>query len=135
MLKDTSSWACQTPKQLQKRALWERIVLLLYVEIQLRISRIRRTKGPSSGLAKIAFKTRKKDDTENYFGLEIPRHLARKQFVDSTKVNVDACVTNFPAAYAFLFPGVNSRAELVPSPRANSRNGASRRWFGNDSTF
>ena len=84
-------------KQLQKRALWERIFLLLYAEIQLKISRIRRTKGPLSGLAKIAFKTRKKDDTENYFDLEIPRHLARKQFVDSTKVNVDACSNKFPS--------------------------------------
>ena len=83
-------------KQLQKTALWE-IFLLLYAEIQLKISRIRRTKGPLSGLAKIAFKTRKKDDTENYFDLEIPRHLARKQFVDSTKVNVDACSNKFPS--------------------------------------
>ena len=33
-------------------------------------------------------------------------------------------------ANAFLFPGVNSRAELVPSPRTDARNGASRRWFG-----
>ena len=37
---------------------------------------------------------------------------------------------NFRLRYAFLFPGVNSRAELVPSPRANARNGASRRWLG-----
>ena len=85
-------------KQLQKTALWE-IFLLLYAEIQLKISRLRRTKGPLSGLAKIAFKTRKKDDTENYFDLEIPRHLARKQFVDSTKVNVDACSNKFPSCY------------------------------------
>lgn len=33
-------------------------------------------------------------------------------------------------ANAFLSPGVNSRAELVPSPRAYARNGASRRWLG-----
>jgi hypothetical protein len=30
---------------------------------------------------------------------------------------------------AFLSPGVNSRSELVPSPRANARNGAPRRWL------
>jgi hypothetical protein len=33
-------------------------------------------------------------------------------------------------ASAFLSPGVNSRAELVPSPRAYARNGAPRRWLG-----
>ena len=33
-------------------------------------------------------------------------------------------------ANAFLFPGVNSRAELVSSPRANTRTGAFRRWLG-----
>ena len=33
-------------------------------------------------------------------------------------------------ANASLSPGVNSRAELVPSPRANARNGAPRRWLG-----
>jgi hypothetical protein len=33
-------------------------------------------------------------------------------------------------ASAFLSPGVNSRAELVPSPRANARNSAPRRWLG-----
>ena len=33
-------------------------------------------------------------------------------------------------ASAFLYPGVNSRAELVPSPRAYARNGAPRRWLG-----
>jgi hypothetical protein len=31
---------------------------------------------------------------------------------------------------AFLSPGVNSRAELLPSPRAYARNGAPRRWLG-----
>ena len=30
----------------------------------------------------------------------------------------------------FFSPGVNSRGELVPSPRANARNGAPRRWLG-----
>ena len=40
---------------------------------------------------------------------------------------------NFRLRYAFLFPGVNSRAELVPSPRTNARNGASRRWLGDNS--
>jgi hypothetical protein len=34
-------------------------------------------------------------------------------------------------ATAFLSPGVNSRAELVPSPRAYAQNGAARRWLGN----
>jgi hypothetical protein len=33
-------------------------------------------------------------------------------------------------ANAFLSPGVNSRAELVPSPRAYVRNSAPRRWLG-----
>jgi hypothetical protein len=33
-------------------------------------------------------------------------------------------------ANAFVSPGVNSRAELVPSPRAYARNGAPRRWLG-----
>jgi hypothetical protein len=33
-------------------------------------------------------------------------------------------------ANACLSPGVNSRAELVPSPRAYARNGAPRRWLG-----
>jgi hypothetical protein len=37
-------------------------------------------------------------------------------------------------ASAFLSPGGNSRAELVPSPRAFSRNGAPRHWLG-DNTF
>jgi hypothetical protein len=30
---------------------------------------------------------------------------------------------------AFLFPGVNSRAELLPSPQAYARNGTPRRWL------
>jgi hypothetical protein len=34
-------------------------------------------------------------------------------------------------ANAFISPGVNSRVELVPSPRAYARNGAPRRWLGN----
>jgi hypothetical protein len=33
-------------------------------------------------------------------------------------------------ANAFVSRGVNSRAELVPSPRAYARNGAPRRWLG-----
>jgi hypothetical protein len=33
-------------------------------------------------------------------------------------------------ANASLSPGVNSRAELVPSARANARNGTPRRWLG-----
>jgi hypothetical protein len=33
-------------------------------------------------------------------------------------------------ASAFFSPGVNSRAELVPSPRAYARNGAPRSWLG-----
>jgi hypothetical protein len=33
-------------------------------------------------------------------------------------------------ANGFVSPGVNSRAELVPSPRAYARNGAPRRWLG-----
>ena len=33
-------------------------------------------------------------------------------------------------ANALLFPGVNSRAELAPSPGANAQNGASRSSFG-----
>jgi hypothetical protein len=32
-------------------------------------------------------------------------------------------------ANAFVSPGINSRAELVPSPRAYARNGAPRRWL------
>jgi hypothetical protein len=35
-------------------------------------------------------------------------------------------------ANAFVSPGINSRAELVPSPRAYARNGAPRRWLGDD---
>jgi hypothetical protein len=35
-------------------------------------------------------------------------------------------------ANAFLSPGVNSRAELVPSPRAYARKGAPRRWLWDD---
>jgi hypothetical protein len=38
-------------------------------------------------------------------------------------------------ASAFLSPGVNSRTELVPSPRAYARNGAPRRWLGNKKRF
>jgi hypothetical protein len=34
---------------------------------------------------------------------------------------------NFALRYVLKHPGVNSRAELVPSPRAYARNGASRR--------
>ena len=34
--------------------------------------------------------------------------------------------------FAFLSQGVNSRAELVPSPQAYSRNGALRRWLGDN---
>jgi hypothetical protein len=33
-------------------------------------------------------------------------------------------------ANAFVSRGVNSRGELVPSPRAYARNGAPRRWLG-----
>jgi hypothetical protein len=33
-------------------------------------------------------------------------------------------------ANAFVSPGVNRRAELVPSPQAYARNGAPRRWLG-----
>jgi hypothetical protein len=33
-------------------------------------------------------------------------------------------------ANAFVSPDVNSRAELVPSPRAYAPNGALRRWLG-----
>jgi hypothetical protein len=35
-------------------------------------------------------------------------------------------------ANAFVSPGVNSLAELVPSPRAYARNGAPRRWLGDE---
>jgi hypothetical protein len=35
-------------------------------------------------------------------------------------------------ANAFVFLGVNSRGELVPSPRAYARNGARRRWLGDN---
>jgi hypothetical protein len=35
-------------------------------------------------------------------------------------------------ASAFLSPGVNSRTELVLLPRAYARNGAPRRWLGNE---
>ena len=34
------------------------------------------------------------------------------------------------ASHGFLKCRKNSRAELVPSPRAYARNGASRRWLG-----
>jgi hypothetical protein len=37
-------------------------------------------------------------------------------------------------ANAFVSQGVISRAELVPSPRAYSRNGAPRRWLGDKQT-
>ena len=30
----------------------------------------------------------------------------------------------------FVSPGVNNRVELVPSPRTYARNGAPRRWLG-----
>jgi hypothetical protein len=33
-------------------------------------------------------------------------------------------------ANAFVSPGVNSRAESVPTPQAYARNGAQRRWLG-----
>jgi hypothetical protein len=39
---------------------------------------------------------------------------------------------NFALRYVLKPPGVNSRAELVPSPRAYTRNGASRRWLGDE---
>jgi hypothetical protein len=35
-------------------------------------------------------------------------------------------------ANAFLFPGVNSRAELVLSPQVHARNGAPRHWLGDE---
>jgi hypothetical protein len=35
-------------------------------------------------------------------------------------------------ANAPLTPGVNNLAELVPSPRANARNGAPRHWLGDE---
>jgi hypothetical protein len=38
------------------------------------------------------------------------------------------------SANAFLSPGVNSRVELVPSPRAYAPNGAPRRWLGDKYT-
>jgi hypothetical protein len=37
---------------------------------------------------------------------------------------------NFTLRYVLKYPGVNSRAELVPSLRAYARNGALRRWLG-----
>ena len=36
------------------------------------------------------------------------------------------------ASHGFLKCRKNSRAELVPSPRAHARNGASRRWLGDN---
>ena len=39
---------------------------------------------------------------------------------------------NFALRYVLKHPGVNSRAELVPSPRAYAGNGASRRWLGDN---
>ncbi len=36
----------------------------------------------------------------------------------------------FESVMLSFSPGVNSRAELVTSPRAYARNGASRRWLG-----
>jgi hypothetical protein len=36
------------------------------------------------------------------------------------------------SASAFLSPVVNNRTELVPSLRAYARNGAPRRWLGNN---
>jgi hypothetical protein len=32
----------------------------------------------------------------------------------------------------FFSPGENSRTELVPTPRAYARNGALRRWLGDN---
>ena len=39
------------------------------------------------------------------------------------------------ASHGFLASVENSRAELVPSPRADARNGASRRWLGDKYTI
>ena len=36
----------------------------------------------------------------------------------------------FNVKFTPVSPGINSRAELVPSPRAYVRNGATRRWLG-----
>ena len=61
MLKDTSSVAgMSNAKVATKKSALGKSILLLYVEIKLKISRIRHTRGPSPGLAKIAFKTGKK---------------------------------------------------------------------------
>jgi hypothetical protein len=38
-------------------------------------------------------------------------------------------------ANPFVSPGVNSRAELLPSPPAYARNGAARRWLGDDNVL
>ena len=36
---------------------------------------------------------------------------------------------NFELRYVFTYPGIISRAELVPSPQVYGRNGAPRRWL------
>ena len=36
---------------------------------------------------------------------------------------------SFELRYVFTYPGIISRAELVPSPQAYERNGAPRRWL------
>jgi hypothetical protein len=41
-------------------------------------------------------------------------------------------ISKIDFANAFLSPGVNSRAELVPSPRACAWNGAPRPWLGDN---
>ncbi len=41
-------------------------------------------------------------------------------------------VYNFALRYVRIYPGVNSRAELVTLARVYARNGASRRWLGDN---
>ena len=61
----------------------------------------------------------------NFFSASL-HSRKRKRSKTAHHIMEDNCALRFVLKY----PGENSRAELVPSPRDYARNGASRRRFG-----
>ena len=67
-----------------------------------------------------------------------PIDINRYIYVNDDTMNYSdapAKLDELQASHGFLKCRKNSRAELVPSPRAYARNGASRRWLGENAKF
>jgi hypothetical protein len=58
--------------------------------------------------------------------------VSRMRITSKTVNNINKMEDNFALRYVFTYPGIISRAELVPSIRACTRNGAPRRWLGDN---